>query len=340
MFRVHGHERAVQFIQRGLEKGRLHHAYLLTGPTHVGKSTLALQMAQAVNCEGQGPPCGECGPCLRIAQGNHADVQTLELATGEEGANRTLIGIEAVRDLHAAAHLRPYEGRHRVFIIQQADKLSQEAANALLKTLEEPPPDVLLVLLTEDPEAVIPTVASRCQRLELRPLSASALSAVLRDEHGVEQQEAEELSRLARGCSGWAIQAAQGSALLSNLHQRLERIADVCRGRLEARFTYAGELARRFQRDRREGRDELFLWLRWWRDVLLIQQGRGDQIAYTAWRESLEDLAHGQSAAALVRWLHRIFETVEALERNANSRLALEVMMLELPAAAGAGVRS
>ena len=340
MFRVHGHERAVHLIQRGLEEGRLHHAYLLTGPTHVGKSTLALQMAQAVNCEGQGPPCGECGPCLRIVQGHHADVQTLELATGEDGANRTLIGIEAVRDLHAAAHLRPYEGRHRVFTIQQADKLSQEAANALLKTLEEPPPDVLLVLLTEDPEAVISTVASRCQRLELRPLSASALSAVLRDEHGVEQQEAEELSRLARGCPGWAIQAAQSSALLSNLHQRLERIADVCRGGLEARFTYAGELARRFQRDRREGRDELFLWLRWWRDVLLIQQGRGDQIAYTAWRESLEGLAHGQSAAALVRWLHRILETVEALERNANPRLALEVMMLELPAAAGAGVRS
>ncbi len=336
MFRVHGQEMAVRLIQRGLQERRLHHAYLFAGPPHVGKSTLALQLAQAVNCDGQAPPCGECRPCLRIAQGQHADVQTLDVETGEDGVSKTLISIDAVRELHHSAHLRPYEGRRRVFIIQQAERLSLEAANALLKTLEEPPPDVLLLLLTADPDAVIPTVVSRCQRMELRPLPTRELAKALQEEHGVAPQEAEELARLARGCPGWAIQAAQGAALLPNLHQRLERIADVSRAGLEARFAYAGDLARRFQRERQTGRDELFLWLRWWRDVLLIQQGRGGEIAYTAWRESLEGQAQGLSTGTLVRWLHRVLETVEVLDRNANPRLALEVMMLELPAPAGA----
>lgn len=331
MFRVIGHEMVVRLIERGLEQDRLHHAYLLTGPRHVGKMTLAVQIAQAVNCASENRPCGDCDQCQRIAHGKHADIQVLGLGAEQEGITRVAIGIDAIRELHNAAYLRPYEGSCRVFIIDEADCLSIAATNALLKTLEEPPPQVLLLLLTSDPESIPSTVVSRCQCLDLRPLSISKLSAVMQTEHKLSPDEANELACLARGCPGWAIQAKQGSYLLSDLHQHLERIADVSRGDMAMRFSYAANLAKEFQGDRREGLHELYLWLRWWRDVMLIQQGREIDITYLAWRESLKGLANSQSRGVVASWLRRILRTVEVIEQNANPRLALEVMMLEMP---------
>ena len=169
---------------------------------------------------------------------------------------RTAIGIGAVREIIGAAHLRPYEGRTRVWIIETADRMSVDAANALLKLLEEPPPDVVLILLSDNPEGVLPTVRSRCQALEFRPLPVEAVSRILREEEGVGPEQAEVLARLSRGCLGWAIEAGRNDALHAAVHQRLERIADVIDGGLEARFAYCAELARRFQRDRGAGREE------------------------------------------------------------------------------------
>ena len=340
MFRIHGQETAVRLIEQGLREGRLHHAYLLVGPPHVGKSTLALQLAQAVNCTGQDPPCHQCAACERIAKGIHADVRTLGLTTDEEGTSRTLIGIEAVRDLHHTAHLPPYEGRCHVFIVQEAERLSQDAANAMLKLLEEPPPNVLLVLLASDPEALPPTVVSRCLRLELRPLPMQRVAALLRDEYHAAPEQAEELARLSRGCLGWAVEAVQGGGPMASMHQALERIAHASQGALDVRLAYADELARRFQRDRASAREELHGWLRWWRDVLLISEGCPEEVSHAAWRDTLERTARGLSPARIVQWVHRILETLDALDRNANPRLALDVMMLELPEAATSAVES
>ena len=111
----------------------------------------------------------------------------------------------------------------------------------------------------------------------------------------------------------------------------MERIADAAQGGLEARFAYADDIARRFSRDRAAGREELYLWLRWLRDVLLIQQGRGEGIVNVSWRETLERHAAALTPAEVVRWLHLVTEILEAMDRNANPRLALEVLMLEAP---------
>ena len=118
---------------------------------------------------------------------------------------------------------------------------------------------------------------------------------------------------------------------MASMHQALERIAHACQGALDVRFAYADELARRFQRDRAAAREELHMWLRWWRDVLLISEGCADQVSHVAWRDTLERSARGLSPARIVRWVHCILETLDALDRNANPRLALDVMMLELP---------
>jgi DNA polymerase-3 subunit delta' len=140
VFNIQGHEAAVRTFQNALSGDRLHHAYLLTGPAHVGKLTLAMQVAQAVNCLGpEGPPCGVCNACTRIAAGLHADVRIIAVDPEAAEGPRTAIGIEAVRDLIASAHLRPYEGRTRVFIINEADRMTHDAANALLKVPRRAP---------------------------------------------------------------------------------------------------------------------------------------------------------------------------------------------------------
>lgn len=332
MLNVHGHELAVRTLEAALESGRLHHAYLLSGPAHVGKTTLATQLAQAVNCTGSDPPCGACGPCVRIGAGAHADVATIEVDPEATEGARTVISIDAVKDIIASAHLRPYEGRTRVYIVQSADRLSQDAANALLKVLEEPPPDVLLLLLTDNPDGVLPTIRSRCQLIELRPLPVARVAELLRDEHGAGEEQAEMLARLSRGCVGWAIEASADESVLAEVHQQIERIADVIEGGLEARFAYADALARRYQLDRAAGREELFLLMRWLRDVLLIQHGQGARIVNLSWRSTLERQAASLTSAQVTRWLRALTETVGALERNANPRLALEALMIQAPA--------
>ena len=330
MLRLHGQQLPVQTLERSLAEGRLHHAYLFVGPAHLGKATLAVQLAQALNCDADTPPCGACPSCTRIAGGNHADVRFVSL-----GGNAASIGIDAVRDIINSAHLRPYEGRTRVFVVTEADLLTRDAANALLKVLEEPPDDVVLILVGHSAGNLLPTVRSRCQTFYFRPLPVGEVARILQEERGVGAEQADVLARLSRGCVGWAVAASEDDALYASVHQRIEQIVDAIEGGLEERLAYAGELARRLDRDRSAGREELFLWLRWLRDVMLVQQGHGGSIANLSWREALERHAGALQPAAVVGWAHNVTRTIEALERNANVRLALDVFMLEAPVLGG-----
>lgn len=333
MLRLQGHDAAVQAFEAALRGARMHHAYLITGPAHVGKLTLAIQIAQAVNCLTAGDePCGACEACTRIAAGTHADVRVIRVDPEATEGPKTAIGIDAVRELIASAHLRPYEGRTRVFVFDGADTMTNDAANALLKVLEEPPPDVRLLLLAPSQDSVLPTITSRCQHVELHPLPTTQVAQILEADHDMSAEQADIVARLSRGCLGWAIEAAHDPALLAGVHQSLERIAEVVEEGLEDRFGYADQLARRFQRDRAAAREELYLWLRWLRDVLLIQQGQANSIVNVSWRDTIQRHAGALTPADTVRWLHLVMESIEVLDRNANPRLALDVMMLEAPA--------
>ena len=333
MWQTIGHDKAVNVLSRSMDSGRLSHAYLLAGPRHVGKMTLAMDLAKALNCLEDDKPCGECGQCTRIDRRLHADVQVVGMEAGEpgEGPRRVTIGIDQVRDVQKEASLKPYEGRYRVFIFDEAERMSEDAANSLLKTLEEPPDQVVLVLLAPDAGALLPTLVSRCQVLELRPVPRALIAAELEAHHGVDGARADEIARLSGGRPGWAISAAAGPEILESLSEKLGSFQDIVQSGLEERFAYAASLASSMARNREAGRQELTSWLAWWRDVLLVNHGTPQFVTHLSDMERLKALAAGLSSAQVARAIGAIGETMEHLERNANPRLALESMMLEMP---------
>ena len=329
MWQVIGQSRAVSLLKRSLERGTLAHAYLLEGPSGVGKMTLALNIAQAVNCEAAEPPCGECDSCRKIALGKHADVEIIGL-NSSEGKPRTEIGIDRVREVQHSSSLPPFEGRCRVFIIDGGEYLSTEAANCLLKTLEEPAGGVF-ILLTASARLLLTTVVSRCQRLDLPPLAVAEVEAALGSRWGVDPQRARLLARLCRGCLGWAVSAAGEDSWLRQRTERVERLLGISTGGFEERFAYAGELAAQFSQDRGLVWEALDLWLDWWRDLLLVKAGCSDAITNVDMLGTLAERARGYSMSQIGGFIRSLQATKDNLRLNANPRLALEVLMLDIP---------
>ena len=333
MWRINGQDHILKQIEPSLELGQPAHAYLLVGPPHVGKMTLALDLAQAVNCSNPSPaPCHECLQCTRIADGHHADVRVVGINQDDrDGATRTVIGIDSIKEVLHQVSLKPYEGIFTVIIFNEAETMSIEAANALLKNLEEPPDQVLLILLTSNEDAILATVRSRCRRLNLLPLSKAQIEHQLESLDKESSNHSERLARLSRGCLGWAITAREDPRILEEHEAQLDHLREVCQGNLDQKFAYASEVATIFSRDRETARQILYLWLRWWRDLLLVKEGAEDYLQYPHRLESLRSAASELSTTETVSVIKHLQETLASLDSNANPRLALEAFMVRLP---------
>ena len=329
-----GQERAVAALERALREGRVAHAYLFVGPERVGKRTLALKLAQALNCEGTERPCGECAPCRRIAGGIHADVQTVTVEEAEEEDERRKgIHVSQIREIGRVTGLKPFEGRSRVVIIDPADEMNAAAQNAFLKTLEEPPPQVVFVLVTADDSRLLPTIRSRCRRLELRLPSVADVEAALL-ERGVEGERAKLLARLSRGRVGWALEVAADPALLERRQESVSQARALASMTVAERLGLAERLAPEFKREPEALLAELAAWRDWWRDVLLVQAGAEDGVANVDGLGALrEDAAHhGREGVAV--FVRAVDQARRYLGENAQTRLVLETLLLDAPAAA------
>ncbi|MGC8781422.1 MAG: DNA polymerase III subunit delta', partial [Anaerolineae bacterium] len=305
--------------------GRLSHAYLFTGPAQVGKTTLARAFAQAILCEKQtGEPCRDdaaaCRACRRIAEGRYPDLQII-------AAEKNTIQIEQVRVLQSDAALSPLEGRYKVFIIREIERATAPAANALLKTLEEPPPRVILLLTSHRRDLVLPTVLSRCQILNLRPASVEQVQAALIARWGVEPAQAELWARLSGGRVGWAVHAHLHPEVDQERRRRLDELLTLTAAGYVGRLGYAEKLSR--QADAVE--ETLGLWAAWWRDVLLIQHGVSEAIVNLDYRAQLVQQSGLYRAAQVEAALRDLVQTLHRIRANVNLRLALDVLMLRLP---------
>jgi len=331
LWQVVGQSRVVSLLRRSLGRGSIAHAYLVVGPPHVGKMTLALNLAQALNCQATEPPCGQCDSCRKIASGKHADVQII----GLDSNGSAEISIDQIRQMQHSSNLPPFEGRCKVFIIERAELMSTEAANCLLKTLEEPAAGVIFILLATSGGVLPATVVSRCQKLELPPLPASEVENVLSQRWGVERQRAGLLARLCHGCLGWAISAASDERLLKLRAERLEGLLDIIGGDYAVRFGYVPQLVAWFGQSRGLAQEILDLWLDWWRDLLLVKLGSGSAVTNIDYQATLVDMAGGYRLEQIRAVINSIQATGEQLRQNANPRLAFEVLMLSIPPGRG-----
>lgn len=326
-----GHDSAVLTLSRALEQDRMHHALLVMGPSRVGKKALAFDIARALDCVETTRPCGACRACERISSSLHPDVRVIGLEEDAQGRRRTLISIDQIREIQKEASLRPYEGAFRVFIVDGVDKISDEAANSLLKTLEEPPEYVVLVLLASNANDVLPTIVSRCHGLELRPVGVDVVAGHLSNYLGVENERSQEIAKLSSGRIGWAIQAAQDPELLERLSERLDVIDHIIESGLEQRFEYAAQLSVRFVQGRDDVFDELGIWLGWWRDIMVICQCKPEMIRHTSRKDFLETVANRLDFSQCAMAVKVVERAMDLLERNVNPRLAFEEMMLSMP---------
>ena len=325
MWGLIGNEAAITLLQQGLELDRLAQAYLLVGPSGIGKGALALALAKALNCQGQDPPCGVCSQCRRIAAGLHPDIAVLALGEGQRE-----LSIDRVRELQRALSLRPFEGRCRVAIVREADRLSHEAANALLKTLEEPPPEVVLLLTTREEAAILSTIRSRCRRIALRPVPQSELAETLQRDYGLGGDQAVSLATFARGSPGHALAALHEPGILSAVGASLAQLKALLESDTAGRLDQAQQIAPQDRGQREAAAQRLRHWRDWWRDLLLLKAGCHEGLAFL--QETSDYQRYGDVELPEVREaIASIERALQQLEQNANPRLVLDVLALSLP---------
>lgn len=324
-----GHDWAVHLLNSAIAHDRIGHAYLITGPDRVGKMTLSRAFAQAVNCTaptGQ-RPCGECRACRLIADDKHPDVRLLLPEVSERGAQA--IKIDQVRRLQQDLSLSTYEARYKVALLKRFDTANLNAANAFLKTLEEPPTNVILLLTATDSDTILPTINSRCRTIGLRPILPALIEETLMTRRHVPPDEANLLAHLADGRLGWAIGAHEDHNLLQERRAHLDALHQALRGSLVARFALAESLARKAD----ALPPLLRTWLSWWRDVALLSYGRRPAKSVSNVDEigPLHELAGQWPRTGVLAALKQTETALRQLAQNANTRLVLENVMLSYP---------
>ncbi len=317
--KIIGQGQAIMLLRRAIETGRLPHALLFIGPKGVGRFSTAITLAKALNClEGmKGDCCDRCVACIKITKAIHPDVHLV----CPEGAT---LKIDQIRNLAQEATLRPYEGRRKVFILDQAETMTEQAQNALLKTLEEPPGVTLLVLIAPEASALLPPIASRCSQIRFVPLPESAIAARLQDE-GCDEGEAHLLASLAGGSLGRAQELRMSP--LQEIWDLVEQTFALPPGRTVAML----ELTQRVVRQKETLPLFLEALLGWCRDLMVAKVSRKEALlVYRTRGPALGRQSERLTPAQLVAMYQTVKQTLDGLSRHANPRLSLEVMFLKL----------
>jgi DNA polymerase III subunit delta' len=318
--RILGHDRQKDILRRAVASGRLAHAYLFEGPEGTGKRLMALALVRALFCQ-NGNGCGECPSCRKIDHQNHPDLHLLEA----DGAS---IKIEQVRALQKELSYRALEAPRKAVLIEGAERMNPAAGNALLKTIEEPNGDALLILITARPEGVLGTIRSRCQRLLFARLPQPLLVEVLTDHLDGDQVQAHILAALSEG----SFKKAFGRDRDLYLEQRrdlLKSLTALSVGSVIPLFDFAEKLA-----EEKERLTEILeIFQAFYRDCLLLRHGRPEtELVNVDLLEKVHRSAGRETVPSLLRKLEALVLARRQLERNVNRQLAMDVLLMRLAA--------
>jgi len=307
-----GHQPILEFFKKSIDNKRLAHAYLFTGSAHLGKKTVALEFVRMLN--GQ-----------EIDQAIHPDILIVEPEVIEKnGVKKELeIGIDQARKIQHQMSLFPYQAPYKIALIDQAEKMTTEASNCLLKTLEEPLGRAILILITAEPQLLLTTIVSRCQLIKFLPVSEEEISSGIVPATESPGQSLKKIIRLANGRPGLAIQYLENPALLQAQARIINQLEKLIKADLNERYQYVEAIAK----DVPQARQILNAWLFWFRDLLLLTLGCFDLVIY----DQASQYKDSYSLNKLKNIIQAIKKTDLLLTNpSLNARLALEVLMLEL----------
>lgn len=312
-----GHDRIIEVLRRSLRSGKTAHSYLFEGISGCGRKKSALALIQALFCRAlPDDACGVCTSCRKIETGNHPDIHILAPLPDKRD-----ISIDQLREMQRELSLRPYEAPRKACIIDPAERLNVSSANSLLKTLEEPPGNALIILLTENAGMLLPTVRSRCQLIRFAPLSPEHIMTLL-ERSGVTPEAAAVVAPMSGGSLKRALELDNESlnmrreAVLSSVGQlNINQISTV--------FNAAEELS-----GNRDATLELLdMLLSFFRDAVHMGAGSGE-IVNRSVRPAIETIANRRSFPRNLELLERIYETRRDVQRNANPKLAMDHLFM------------
>jgi len=328
---IEGQSQALNVLERAVTQGRVHHAYLFTGPDGVGKAQTALAMAAVLNCKARSedspfaPQCGKCTNCMRIQSEQHPDLHVVR----PDGQN---IKISQVRVVQKAAQQRPYEARYQVVVIDEADRLTDEAANALLKTLEEPPLSMRIILVTSKPHLLLDTIRSRCQLLQFANLTPEIVSRLLSLQSAALDAKSATLevaARLGEGSLGRATRLLE-SGLLERRETLVEMLSELSRNQPAPLFQHAEKLAK----NREEFRDSLELLRILLRDALMAKCMPKNSWTKVAINHDLADdlfrIGNRTGTQRLLEQIDRVGHSQKLLDGYVNPTLIAEELLVAL----------
>ena len=310
---IRGNSGSIALLKRILGSDRIAHAYLFAGPEGVGKKMAALAFVQTFFCE-NGNGCGACPSCRKIVSGNHPDIHLLE-------PDGQFIKIDQVRDLQKELGLRPYEAKRKVCIIDGAERFNQSSGNALLKTLEEPPGNALIILTTSAADSVLQTIRSRCQLLWFSAVPQSEITALL-EEQSVPAAEAAVTAALADGSVARALALASGE-ISSSREAAIEKACSL------SDFSSIFAFGEMFDKERDKAVIALDFIISFWRDMLTLSSGSNETVN----RDMADNLAsqlQRRSTRTIMNDIDTIMATRRAILRNANVRLAMDLLGMKL----------
>jgi DNA polymerase-3 subunit delta' len=317
-----GHHKQLEILRSALIKGRLHHAYLFVGLEGVGKRTVALALAKAIHCGAMTDDfCGECSNCARIKDGNHPDVRVIEPLAGKKE-----ISIQQIRELERELNFRSFTGKCKIMILDPAVLMNLSAQNALLKTLEEPPENSLLILIAPNAGGLLPTLRSRCLRLSFGPLARGQVSDFLASRHGMKADEAQFLAAMAMGSLGAAVNLDK-EELVEKRRVWIGLLSSLHAGDYQAATVAAETLA--------SNRDEALKFLKWaesWYRDLLLHKVAPDS-PETVNLDMLPQLQQQSAEHNVEHLLSSFSQAIGAaarIQRNLNRRMVLEKLLFNV----------
>ena len=317
---VLGHKSTIENLQNAIKKGQVSHSYLFEGEESIGKRMVALSFAKTLLCKKQGlQPCNNCNSCLKFDNFNHPDFELIE-------PEKDKIKRDEIKNIIDNINIAPLESPRRIFIIDNSDKIGVEGQNALLKTLEEPPSYINIILITSNINKLIPTILSRCERIKFYPVETKKIGEFLVSKYDKTIEEASFISHFTKGSVGRAITLSETPEFFEMREEVLNIIDSIIKGDKFKAFSSMDF----FLNNKEDYEEILDIIIYWFRDLILYKELGNTELLVNKDKTSLLSSQSFLKEGQINDIINRTMDTKKDIKRNINYQLAIETMLLSM----------